>query len=55
MTGTATANGQAPPEVPLADVRLDTWKFFARNDDFRDGAFATLRREAPEAASARRA
>ena len=47
MTGTATANGQAPPEVPLADVRLDTWKFFARNDDFRDGAFATLRREAP--------
>ncbi|MFN8225448.1 MAG: cytochrome P450 [Mycobacterium sp.] len=47
MTSSLTANGQAPPEVPLADVRLDTWKFFARNDDFRDGAFATLRRESP--------
>ncbi len=42
-----SVNGQAPPDVPLADVRLDTWKFFARNDDFRDGAFATLRRESP--------
>lgn len=40
-------NGQAPPPVALADVRLDTWKFFARNDEFRDGAFATLRRESP--------
>jgi len=47
VTSSLTANGQAPPEVPLADVRLDTWKFFARNDDFRDGAFATLRRESP--------
>ena len=47
MTSSLTANGQVPPEVPLADVRLDTWKFFARNDDFRDGAFATLRRESP--------
>ncbi len=43
----ADVNGQAPPEVALADVRLDTWKFFARNDEFRDGAFATLRRESP--------
>ena len=40
-------NGTAPPEVPLADVRLGTWDFWALNDDLRDGAFATLRREAP--------
>ena len=40
-------NGQGPPRVALADVRLDTWKFWSRNDDFRDGAFATLRRESP--------
>lgn len=44
---TSRANGQPPPEVALADVRLDTWKFWSKNDDFRDGAFATLRRESP--------
>jgi cytochrome P450 len=43
----ARANGQAPPEVPLADIRLASWKFWSRNDEFRDGAFTTLRREAP--------
>jgi methyl-branched lipid omega-hydroxylase len=43
----ARANGQAPPEVPLADIRLASWKFWSRDDEFRDGAFATLRREAP--------
>ncbi|SOJ55990.1 Methyl-branched lipid omega-hydroxylase [Mycobacterium simulans] len=40
-------NGVAPPEVPLADVRLDSLKFWGLDDDIRDGAFATLRREAP--------
>ena len=46
-SSTPDGNGQAPPQVPLADVRLDTWKFWSRNDEFRDGAFATLRRESP--------
>ena len=46
--GIATrTNGTAPPEVPLADVHLGTWDFWALDDDLRDGAFATLRREAP--------
>lgn len=40
-------NGQAPPHVPLSDIDLGTLKFWGRNDAFRDGAFATLRREAP--------
>jgi cytochrome P450 len=41
------ANGQAPPEIPLSDIDLGAWSFWARDDDFRDGAFTTLRREAP--------
>ena len=46
--GIATrVNGTAPPGVPLADIELGTWDFWALNDDLRDGAFATLRREAP--------
>jgi cytochrome P450 len=46
--GIATkANGQAPPEIPLSDIELGAWRFWARDDDFRDGAFTTLRREAP--------
>ncbi|BCQ08628.1 methyl-branched lipid omega-hydroxylase [Mycobacterium heckeshornense] len=40
-------NGTAPPEVPLADIDLGSWDFWACDDDFRDGAFATLRRESP--------
>jgi len=40
-------NGTAPPEVPLADVDLGSWRFWLLDDDLRDGAFATLRREAP--------
>ncbi|CAN5698984.1 methyl-branched lipid omega-hydroxylase Cyp124 [soil metagenome] len=40
-------NGIPPPHVPLEDVRLDQVEFWARDDDFRDGAFATLRRESP--------
>ncbi|HEX5143012.1 MAG TPA: cytochrome P450 [Mycobacterium sp.] len=41
------ANGTAPPHVDLADIDLGSWDFWATDDDFRDGAFATLRREAP--------
>ncbi|MGI9125833.1 MAG: cytochrome P450 [Mycobacterium sp.] len=40
-------NGQAPPHVPLADIKMGTLEFWARDDAFREGAFATLRREAP--------
>jgi cytochrome P450 len=40
-------NGQPPPDVPLEDVKLGTLEFWALDDDVRDGAFATLRREAP--------
>ena len=46
--GIATrVNGTAPPEVPLSDIDLGSWKFWGLDDDIRDGAFATLRREAP--------
>lgn len=40
-------NGQPPPHVPLGDINLGTVEFWARDDSFRDGAFATLRNEAP--------
>lgn len=40
-------NGQQPPHVPLADINLGTLEFWARDDSWRDGAFATLRRESP--------
>ncbi|MEZ0340881.1 cytochrome P450 [Mycobacterium sp. pV006] len=40
-------NGAAPPEVALGDVDLSSWDFWGLDDDVRDGAFATLRREAP--------
>ena len=40
-------NGVAPPDVPLADIDLGSWEFWGRDDEYRDGAFATLRREAP--------
>ena len=40
-------NGAVPPDVPLSDVNLGSWDFWALDDDIRDGAFATLRREAP--------
>jgi methyl-branched lipid omega-hydroxylase len=41
------SNGQPPPPLPLSDIELGTWKFWSRDDDFRDAAFATLRREDP--------
>ncbi|CAA0133440.1 Methyl-branched lipid omega-hydroxylase [Mycolicibacterium vanbaalenii] len=46
-TGVARPNGIAPPDVPLSDIDLGTWDFWGLDDDIRDGAFATLRREAP--------
>ena len=47
-TGIATrTNGAPPPEVPISDIHLDSLDFWGQDDDFRDGAFTTLRREAP--------
>ena len=40
-------NGAPPPDIPLADIHLDSLDFWELDDDIRDGAFATLRREAP--------
>ncbi|OSC41881.1 cytochrome P450 [Mycobacterium decipiens] len=40
-------NGTAPPQVPLADIELGSLDFWGLDDDIRDGAFATLRRESP--------
>ena len=47
MSISTRVNGQAPPEVPLSDIDLGTLRFWGLDDDIRDGAFATLRREAP--------
>jgi len=40
-------NGVPPPDVPLADIDLGMFEFWQLDDDLRDGAFATLRRESP--------
>ncbi|MEH3143653.1 MAG: cytochrome P450 [Mycobacterium kyogaense] len=40
-------NGTPPPHIALADVDLGSWEFWGLDDDIRDAAFATLRREAP--------
>jgi methyl-branched lipid omega-hydroxylase len=40
-------NGAPPPEIPLADIHLESLEFWGLDDDYRDGSFATLRREAP--------
>ncbi|MGB8388901.1 cytochrome P450 [Mycobacterium sp.] len=46
--GLATrTNGALPPEIPLADIHLESLDFWELDDDVRDGAFVTLRREAP--------
>jgi methyl-branched lipid omega-hydroxylase len=37
----------APEQVPLEEVRLGDWDFWTKPHDWREGAFATLRREAP--------
>ena len=46
--GIATrVNGAAPPEMALTDIDLGSEHFWSLDDAARDGAFATLRREAP--------
>jgi cytochrome P450 len=40
-------NGVPPPDVPLADIDFGMFEFWQLDDDLRDGAFATLRRESP--------
>jgi cytochrome P450 len=40
-------NGTLPPDVPMSEINLGSWDFWALDDEVRDGAFATLRREAP--------
>lgn len=40
-------NGVPPPHVELSDIDLGTLSFWDLDDDIRDGAFATLRRESP--------
>jgi cytochrome P450 len=40
-------NGSPPHQVDVSDIDLGSWRFWQRDDDFRDGAFATLRRVAP--------
>lgn len=47
MKGVTRTNGVAPPKVPLSGIDLGSWEFWGLDDDIRDGAFATLRREAP--------
>jgi cytochrome P450 len=44
-----SANGAPPPRVPLSDIDLGSLDFWGWDDDRRDGAFETLRREAPVA------
>ncbi|MDV3126345.1 cytochrome P450 [Mycobacterium sp. 21AC1] len=44
---TPRVNGAAPPHVPLSEIDLGSWQFWGLDDDIRDGAFATLRQEAP--------
>lgn len=44
---TPRVNGSAPPDVPRSEINLGSWDFWALDDDLREGAFATLRREAP--------
>jgi cytochrome P450 len=36
-----------PEQVPLEEVRLGDWDFWRRPHEWRDAAFATLRRESP--------
>jgi methyl-branched lipid omega-hydroxylase len=40
-------NGTPPTEVPLNEIDLGSLEFWAWDGDRRDGAFVTLRREAP--------
>ena len=54
MTATTTKapiaprrNGAPPPDVPFPEIDLGRLDFWQWDDDLRDGAFATLRRESP--------
>ncbi len=48
MVGIETrVNGQPPPDIALEDIDLGSLEFWALDDAVRDGAFATLRRQAP--------
>ncbi|WP_111512466.1 cytochrome P450 [Mycobacterium kyogaense] len=47
LTDVTRVNGTPPPVVALADADLASWNFWGLDDDIRDGAFATLRRDAP--------
>jgi len=49
MTLASAVNGTPPPPIALADINLGSVRFWGRDDPIRDGAFATLRREAPVA------
>jgi cytochrome P450 len=40
-------NGAPPLDVPLGEVDLGSVRFWGRDDPYRDGAFHTLRTEAP--------
>lgn len=40
-------NGEPPPDVPLESINLGKLDFWGLDDSIRDGAFTTLRREAP--------
>ena len=40
-------NGAPPPDIPFADIHLESMDFWGLDDDVRDGVFVTLRREAP--------
>jgi cytochrome P450 len=40
-------NGVPPPQVALSDINLGSVRFWGRDDQVRDGTFATLRSEAP--------
>jgi len=47
MSVATRVNGTAPPDVAFGDIDLGAWDFWSLDDDMRDGAFSTLRREAP--------
>ena len=46
-------NGQPPPDIALEDIDLGNLEFWALDDAIRDGAFATLRRQACAAGQAK--
>jgi methyl-branched lipid omega-hydroxylase len=49
MSITEHSTGRPPPDVPLDEIDIGTLEFWALPEDYREGAFATLRRERPVA------